>query len=78
MRKATGVWLLALLPLLFGCNRDLAQTRHNEMAVKSLIGKRIVDISGVDKPIVITVEGGGRLAITCHKYQLEIKTTPSK
>lgn len=45
--------------------------------MNSLIGKKITAISGLDKPIIITTEGGGQVEVDCYKYAIDVKYSPA-
>jgi hypothetical protein len=80
MRKLCGVLpCIALLSL--GCadvRRDAGRTQAQRQVVrdmKSIVGKRVVDISGPEKPVCITMDDGTQVVFDCHKYQMKVKVS---
>lgn len=85
MRKLCGVLpCIALLSL--GCadvRRDAERTQAQRQVVRdkinvdmqSIVGKRVVDISGPEKPVCITMDDGTQVVFDCHKYQMKVKVS---
>lgn len=60
--------------------REAEERRQREIQesnMQSLIGKRVISISGLEKPIVIAFEGGGEIKVDCYKYPIHVNYTPS-
>lgn len=85
IRFVRGSFFVILLCGVCGCEaikeKQAADRKAKEEkmeALESLFGKKIITVSGVDKPIVIHVEGGGRFEIDCHPYELETTIKPAE
>ena len=41
--------------------------------MQSIVGKTVVDISGPEKPVCITVDDGTQVMFDCHKYSIKVE-----
>lgn len=54
---------------------NAAARKQTAIDIQTLVGKKIVSISGTDKPCVITCEDGSAITFDCAKYSLKVKFT---
>lgn len=55
--------------------RRQAERDQRDADMQSLVGKKVVDISGPERPCVITFEDGSTISFGCIKYSLIIDVT---